>query len=236
MAINLIEQAQQPGWNLKISKGTLTFEAPDEREANKLIDERLNELAYQAFALKARYIHVKSSGSDLVYRIPATLAAYQCHTEEKDASFDNLDPLTKIRPLSPRYLADASYREVLEFMANCYSSGLAVVVASLTSSMDVLHANSFLGQKRILMKPANLNKVNNPLLWRDSMHFYNRLVDLLEREGFVPNYYYEHYRTDNSRCGYEHDFYYIRDFLGVPCRLAVSHADAFQVISTVTTA
>jgi hypothetical protein len=62
------------------------------------------------------------------------------------------------------------------------------------------------------------------------MDEYNQLIELLNRDGYVPQYQYKLRRPDNRLCAYETDYYFVQNFLGEPVRIGVSKPEAWQLL------
>lgn len=134
-------------------------------------------------------------------------------------------------PRSPgrRNLLNASHTDVLEFLTEMAREGLVVVICALDSDMSILYVNSQMSQKRGILTPAGMQKLNNPFLWRESMETYDRLLDDLEI-GFVPSFEFAHYRADASFCKFSSTFYKCNEYMGVPVRVAVSAPGDFELV------
>lgn len=128
-----------------------------------------------------------------------------------------------------RNLLEASHPEILQFLYEMAIEGLVVVICALDSEMSILYVNSQMSQRRGILTPAGMQKLNNPVLWRESMETYDRLTNDLE-SGFVPSFEFAHYRADNSFCKFSSTFYKCRDYSGVPVRIAVSAPGDFEVV------
>lgn len=128
-----------------------------------------------------------------------------------------------------RNLLEASHIEILEFLTEMAKEGLIVVICALDADMSILYVNSQMSQRRGILTPAGMQKLNNPYLWRESMEAYDRLTNDLE-SGFVPSFEFAHYRADDSFCKFFSTFYKCNEYMGVPVRIAVSAPGDFEVV------
>jgi hypothetical protein len=72
-------------------------------------------------------------------------------------------------------------------------------------------------------------------LWRDSFHvgrtnYYGRLIELVERDRFIPEYEYEIRRPSGSLARYQSTYTLVENFLGAPARIAVSKVGAWSIV------
>lgn len=134
-------------------------------------------------------------------------------------------------PRSPgkRNLLNATHSDILRFLTEMADEGLVVVICALDADMSILYVNSQMSQRRGILTPAGMQKLNNPYLWRESMETYDRLLSDLET-GFIPNFEFAHYRADNSFCKFQSTFYKCENYSGVPVRIAVSNPADFEVV------
>lgn len=128
-----------------------------------------------------------------------------------------------------RNLLEASHTEILEFLTEMAREGLVVVICALDADMSILYVNSQMSQRRGILTPAGMQRLDNPVLWRESMEQYDRLTNDLEN-GFVPSFEFAHYRADNSFCKFSSTFYKCDEYMGVPVRIAVSAPGDFEVV------
>lgn len=131
-----------------------------------------------------------------------------------------------------RNLLNASHPEVLRFMAEMAEGGLVVVICALDADMSILYVNSQMSQQRGILSPAGMQKLNNPVLWRESMETYDRLLSDMssDKDGYVPSFEFAHYRADGSFCKFQSTFYKCENYSGVPVRIAVSAPGDFDVM------
>lgn len=150
----------------------------------------------------------------------------------------NLSLIPSVQPNSNpqlpgrRNLLEASHSEVLRFLTEMADSGLVVVICALDADMSILYVNSQMSQRRGILTPAGMQKLNNPVLWRESMETYDRLLSDMDsdKDGYVPGFEFAHYRADNSFCKFSSTFYKCSNYSGVPVRIAVSAPGDFEVV------
>lgn len=128
-------------------------------------------------------------------------------------------------------LLEASHPEILQFFYEMATGGLVVVVCALDADMSILYVNTQMSQQRGILTPAGMQKLNNPVLWRESMEQYDRLLTEMDadKDGYLPSFEFAHYRADNSFCKFQSTFYKCRNYSGVPVRIAVSIPTDFEV-------
>lgn len=127
------------------------------------------------------------------------------------------------------YLLDADYLRVLDFVREKRVDGRIVVITSMISNI-CQHTNDLLSPERGVFQPYQWAGYNYLNAWRDSMDEYNQLIELLNRDGYVPQYQYKLRRPDNRLCSYETDYYFVPNFLGEPVRIGVSKPEAWQLL------
>lgn len=148
----------------------------------------------------------------------------------------SLIPSAKNNPNSQlpgrRNLLEASHPEILQFLYEMAIEGLVVVICALDADMNILYVNTQMSQRRGILTPAGMQKLNNPVLWRESMETYDRLLSDMDsdKDGYVPGFEFAHYRADDSFCKFSSTFYKCRDYSGVPVRIAVSAPGDFEVV------
>lgn len=126
-------------------------------------------------------------------------------------------------------LQDADYLRVLDFIREKRADGRIVVITSMISNV-CQHTNDLLVPERGVWKPHQWAGYNYLNAWRDSLDEYSQLIELLNRDGHVPQYQYKLRRPDNRLCSYETDYYLVPNYLGEPVRIGVSKPEAWQLL------
>lgn len=203
----LFKTVRRRGWSLLASEQGLTVKAPSRQEAQTLLEEVRRSLCKTNLSIAFSWV-----GADEKMTVNQQSDSFS-DKPKKDWIYPNADHLT-----------------VLDFIRQAHLDGWCVVIASLLADMQILYANDFLKSDRILLKPHQLMSVNNPYLWRDSMPTHERLSNLLKAESFIPGFEYQHYRTDGSLCKFQHNFYFLENYLGCPARMAISRPGDWELV------
>jgi hypothetical protein len=127
------------------------------------------------------------------------------------------------------FLQDADYLRVLDFIREQRADGRIVVITSMISNI-CQHTNDLLSPERGVLQPYQWTGYNYLQAWRDSLDEYHQLIELLNRDSYVPQYQYKLRRPDNRLCSYETDYYLVPNYLGEPVRIGVSKPDAWQLL------
>ena len=144
-------------------------------------------------------------------------------------SFLALEEAMTISTQNEPNLQDADYLRVLDFIREKRADGRIVVITSMISNI-CQHTNDLLSPERGVLQPYQWAGYNYLQAWRDSLDEYSRLIELLNRDGYVPQYQYKLRRPDNRLCSYETDYYLVPNYLGEPIRIGVSKPEAWQLL------
>lgn len=126
-------------------------------------------------------------------------------------------------------LQDADYLRILDFIREKRGDDRIVVITSMISNI-CQHTNDLLSPERGVLQPYQWTGYNYLQAWRDSLDEYHRLIELLNQDGYVPQYQYKLRRPDNRLCGYETDYYLVPNYLGEPVRIGVSKPEAWHLL------
>lgn len=179
------------------------------------IRQHYAQLAHQCLRwdLVEAQVYWRGSG-ERYFSIPSFLALEEAMTN----STQNEPPLL-----------DADYLRTLDFIREKRADGRIVVITSMISNI-CQHTNDLLSPERGVFQPYQWTGYNYLNAWRDSLDEYNQLIELLNRDGHVPQYQYKLRRPDDRLGLYETDYYLVTNYLGEPVRIGVSKPEAWQLL------
>jgi hypothetical protein len=128
-------------------------------------------------------------------------------------------------------LLGADYARIHEFLKQQRTEGKIVIITSNITG-TCYHTNDLLKPERGVLQPYMWTGYNYLNSWRDTMHQLEHLKELLEQDGFVPQYEYELRRPDNAFCSYSTDYYLCRNYLGDEVRIGVSKPEDWRLLKT----
>ncbi len=198
---------------LSIAPDSFNVHAPDMAIARSL-KKAVQQMALEAARLGRRLTVISYPGCDRPYQIPASFA------DESGGV-----------PPEPNLLG-ADYMKILEFLVEQRQEGNIVIITSNTSDV-CYHTNDLLLPSRSTWQPAQFTGYNYRRSWRASRDEdpnnpqrlnpeYDRLRDLLRRDGVVRDYEYSLYRPDDALCRYSTTYFLCRDYCGDEVRIGVS--------------
>lgn len=150
-------------------------------------------------------------------------------------------------------LLGADYAKIHEFLMQQRTEGNIVIVTSNITrdakgnpintsnpkaGRDICHhTNDQLLPSRAVWSPHQFTGYNYRLSWRASRNDYkrlnpqyDRLRELLQRDGQVLDYEYELFRPDGAHCSYSTSYFLCRNYLGDEVRIGVSRPFDFRVL------
>ncbi|MBW4579637.1 MAG: hypothetical protein KME42_08705 [Tildeniella nuda ZEHNDER 1965/U140] len=156
-------------------------------------------------------------------------------------------------------LLGADYRRIHHFLIEQRTEGNIVIITSNITrdvhgnpintpnpqaGQDICHHTSdLLLPSRAYWSPRQFSGYNYRLSWRKSRDDYDtlnpeyeRLKDLLARDGQIPDYEYTLYRTDGALCRYQTSYFLCQDYLGDAVRIGVSRPQDWQLLEAAPTA
>jgi hypothetical protein len=220
-------------WEIGFSQRNLILFAPSKCEALNLASLEPEKLAAWAERLEKSATIVKYPGGQ-GYRIPAQMA-------EETKMATNFD------------LLGADYIRIHEFLIEQRQSGNIVIITSNITrdasgnpistpnpeaGRDICHHTSdLLLPSRAHWSARQFTGYNYRLSWRASFNDYetlnpqyDRLKEILARDGHAPNYEYTLYRPDGALCSYSTSYFLCRDYCGDEVRIGVSRPQDWQLL------
>ena len=204
------------GCQISITAESLNIEAPSRFNAYALRRQHADEFAVSARKLKKNRAIISWPGCDRPYSIPI------CILRDHSA-------MTGPQPQRGTYLLGANYLRVNDFIKQKREEGKIVVITSMWDDI-CLHTNDLLRPERATIMPHQWTGFNYRYLWRDSRDDYNRLIDTLVRDLYIPEFQYRLRRPDGALGEYQTDYYYVRDYLNVPVRIGVSNVEDWRIL------
>lgn len=225
--------------------------APSESSANFFLDEAIADLIGSAKRLETP-LEISWNGCTNPLRISPRMTANSEPCEVKNqAKKLNSEGLQAS-------LFGADYMRILEFLMEQRESGNIVIITSNitrdaygqnittdspTAGRDMCHHTSdLLLPSRAFWSPLQFTGYNYRLSWRRDRDDYTRLnpkyqklKDVLARDGIAPNFEYTLYRPDGAKCRYETTYFLCRDYCGDEVRIGVSRPQDWAVLESVAT-
>jgi hypothetical protein len=137
-------------------------------------------------------------------------------------------------------LLGADYLKILEFLMEQRQEGKIVIITSNTTNI-CYHTSDLLKPSRAHWDAARFTGYNYLRSWRASRDEdpvnprrlnpqFDRLREILARDGSAPGYEYTLYRPDDALCSYQTDYYLCRDYCGDEVRIGVSRIEDWRLL------
>jgi hypothetical protein len=239
------------GWSLipVFNLGLLVADVPSPRDAVRVVDRYTDYLAMSAFKLgfnKAVIKHPGLNPGEYAYEIPIRMAIMGDETQGAMSIVSD----------NQMNLLGADYIRIHEFLIEQRQSGNIVIVTSNITrdeygnpisttnpqaGRDICHhTNDLLLPSRAYWSPQQFTGYNYRLSWRSDRDDYerlnpqyDRLKEILIRDGYASNYEYTLYRPDGAKCSYSTAYFLCRDYLGDEVRIGVSRPQDWQLLEPV---
>lgn len=224
MEYDLIHKIQKPGWGLSLSPVALIINAPSQEEAQEFYRQSIQQLAQSAAKLKRLAALIRYPECHRPYRIPAKMS--YTTGDDRMSTTNIVLPTTNGRP----NLADATRRQVFDFIEEQRESGKIIMVASQITDRCV-DVQCVSRERGIFAYASQWHGYNFWELWRETIDQYFRLRQLLDSDGYISGYVYEILRIDGSKARYKKDYYLANNFLpGEPVRISVAERQDWELI------
>lgn len=213
---------------LAFTASSLHIYAPDSEVARDLKSD-LQWAAKQALSLGKKDTQIHFPGCRKPYQIAARMALSSTESEEPT--------VTRDRQFN---LMGADYLQILEFLMEERQEGKIVIITSNTTNI-CYHTNDLLTPARASISAASFTGYNYLRSWRSTREDdptnpqrlnpqFDRLRELLARDGYVPGYEYTLFRPDDAHCSYQTDYYLCRDYCGDEVRIGVSKVEDWRLL------
>ena len=180
-------------------------------KAYKVLQAQFRNIAASALALGKHEAEIFWDNCTEPLRILASMA----NAEDAEMLYRQLNP-------------DATFKQVSDFLAQKQDDGLIVCVTSMIDDTCLL-VNE-VQHKGCVLQPWEWIGTNFKKYWRNSMEDYDRLMELLRRDKFVPDYQYRMIPVNGGMAAYESTFSLVEDFLGTPVRIRVAKVNSMQIL------
>lgn len=211
-------------------KRLLIIDVDSRSDAAKILKSASRSIAEDALKFGYRWAIVRWHGcpDDRAFRISSQLASPR---NQRKKMIDNFPPNN-----NPNHLLDADYLHVLDFMRQQWSDGHIVIITSNITN-ECRHINDRMSIRRSGgQRPCQQLNYNYLKSWDTEMcgqpsQAYYHLLELLERDGYVPDYHYRLRRPADGALGeYCTSYYLVRDWLGEPVRIGTKDSDNYRII------
>lgn len=218
MATDVLKIVNRLGWDYGIGREGAAIYAPNQQEADKFLDEAVEQLQEAATHLQGK-IKIAWEGCRRPYTISASMNEQPSKQEMVEGNI--------------KLLLGANHLQIQmsEFLTEQYRAGKIVILTGHRSNI-CQYTSDLLKPSRAFWSASQFDGYDYLISWRNtgSLQKYDRLIAALDKDGFAPKYDYELVRPDGALCGYQTDYYKARNSAGEEIRIGVSDPGAWALL------